>query len=321
MNIYLTLDYELFMGSESGSVQNCLIRPMKRLVERTQDLGVHFTLFVDAAYLYKLSEFKSQNPELQEDYDQIANNLRDLAAKGHSIQLHIHPQWYYSTYEGGQWRVDQSHYRLSDISASDLQALFNTSKKLLESIIGKNVIAYRAGGYSLQSLEGYAKFLYENGINVDSSVASGQKYMSEYQWYDYSHIKGGKVYRFSNDISKEDKNGRLLEYPISCIHISTISYIIYRLYLKYFKHIGRPFGDGRAVPGKQDVHFFKTRVMNYSFDYVMAPMLYSAFKKLKNKDHKDIVIIGHPKNQSTESVEELRSFIKKTNREAKFCVI
>ena len=39
MNIYLTLDYELFMGAQSGSVQNCLIKPMNRLIERTKDYG------------------------------------------------------------------------------------------------------------------------------------------------------------------------------------------------------------------------------------------------------------------------------------------
>lgn len=321
MNIYLTLDYELFMGSLCGTVQNCLIKPMNRLVERTQDLGVCFTLFVDAAYLYKLSKHKDQFSNLHDDYDDIVNNLRYLATKGHSIQLHIHPQWYFSEYMNGQWHVDQSHYKLSDIPSKNLQTLFKTSKEHLESIIGKKVTAYRAGGYTLQPLTGYAEFLLRNGICVDSSVASGQKYLSQYQWYDYSNIKGGNVYRFSNDTLIEDNNGKMIEYPISCIHISTISYIFYRLYLKYFKKVGRPYGDGLAVFNHQTVNLLKTRTMNYSFDYVMAPMLYPSFKKLKNKGYNDIVIIGHPKNQSNESIEELRNFIKKASRVAKFCVI
>lgn len=321
MNIYLTLDYELFMGSVSGSVQNCLIKPMNRLVERTQNLGVLFTLFVDAAYLFKLSEFKNHNPKLQEDYDCIVNNLRDLVGKGHSIQLHIHPQWYYSTFADGQWRIDQSHYKLSDIPISDVQNLFDASKKHLESIIGKKVTAFRAGGYSIQSLGGYAKFLHENGINVDSSVASGQKYLSGFQWYDYSKVKGGKTYRFSDDVLKEDKDGRMIEYPISSIHITTFRYILYRLYVKYFKSVGVVFGDGKAVPSTQKVNLFTIRVMNYSFDYVMAPMLYSVFRKLKNKGYNDIIIIGHPKNQSEESIEELRRFVEKSSQIAKFRII
>lgn len=312
MNIYLTLDYELFMGLESGTVKNCLIKPMNRLIERTSEFGVLFTLFVDAAYLYRLSILKCQHATLQKDYDDIVLNLQWLAKIGHSIQLHIHPQWYFSTYEKGKWQIDQSHYKLSDIPYSDLNELFAKSKLLLEKIIGNRVTAFRAGGYSIQSLKNYTEFLAYNNIFVDSSAASGQEYKSNYQWYDYRNVKSGRIYRFSNDITKYDTEGKLIEYPISCIHISTIRYVIYRLYIKFLKNIGKPFGDGLAVPANRKLGLLDTRIINYSIDYVMAPMLFSSLTNISKSGQEDIVLIGHPKNQSEESIEELRNFIIKT---------
>lgn len=309
MNIYLTLDYELFMGVQSGSVQNCLVSPMNKLVERTDDLDVRFTLFVDAAYLYILNELRTKHDALQKDFEEVSSNLRQMSELGHSIQLHIHPQWYFSSYDNEKWVIDQEHYKLSDLSTDYLARQFSSSKKILEEIIGNKVTAFRAGGYSLQTLNNYANFLSDNGILQDSSAASGQEYKSRYQWYDYKNVKSGNVYRFSNNISIKDNKGKLLEYPISSIHLSTVRYLSYRFYVKYFKNIGEPFGDGTAVPTSRKLGLFETRVMNYSFDYVMAPMLLSAFNILKKSGQEDVVIIGHPKNQSVESIEELRKFI------------
>ncbi len=31
MNVYFTLDYELFLGEKTGTPENCLIRPMDEL--------------------------------------------------------------------------------------------------------------------------------------------------------------------------------------------------------------------------------------------------------------------------------------------------
>ncbi len=285
---------------------------MNRLVDRTKEFDVKFTLFVDAAYLYRLSELKGKHELLQKDYDDIRGNLRSLVSQGHSVQLHIHPQWYYSDYKDGIWLIDQSHYKLSDIPAEQLTFFFSKSKQLLEDISGVKVNAFRAGGYSLQSLSDYANFLMANGITSDSSVASSQRYVSGYQCYDYSIISGKRLYNFSADITKEDREGGLKEYPIAHFRINTIRYILYRLYLKCFRAVGQTYGDGKAVPSHQSIKLFETKVMNYSFDYVMAPMLYSTFKRFLKDECDDIVLIGHPKNQSPESIDELVKFIIKT---------
>lgn len=318
MNIYLTLDYELYMGAKSGTVRNCLITPMNKLLGITRDFGVHFTVFVDAAYLYRISELKGQSVMLQNDYDAICENLRELVLAGNSVQLHIHPQWYFSTISDGEWQISQNCYKLSDIPSDQLSSLFSKSKQLLEEIAGVEITAFRAGGYSLQSLDNYVAFLSQNGITIDSSVASGQCYKSDYQWYDYSNVIGGKVYNFSSDVVTEDTAGKMTEYPISSMRISTIKYMLYRLYLRWFKKVGNVYGDGLAVPSNQSVNLLEIKTMNCSFDYIMAPMLKSVLERLKKTGCQDAVFIGHPKNQSDESIEELRKFIIATKDIASF---
>lgn len=68
--------------------------------------------------------------------------------------MHFHPQWLYSEYNDGMWKMDFDHYKLSDMSTDFLTLTFSNAKLLLESIIEK-VIAFRAGGYSLSAFWNY----------------------------------------------------------------------------------------------------------------------------------------------------------------------
>ena len=91
--ICITLDYELCLGLKTGSVFNTLIYPMNQLSNIFDNYNVKATLFVDASYLLALNKRKREFPILEEDYKMITDQLRELKLKGHSIQLHIHPQW------------------------------------------------------------------------------------------------------------------------------------------------------------------------------------------------------------------------------------
>ncbi len=67
MNIFLTYDYELFFGEESGSVDKCMIEPTNELLKIAKEFNIKMTFFVDIGYLIKLKEFLPNNPELQLD--------------------------------------------------------------------------------------------------------------------------------------------------------------------------------------------------------------------------------------------------------------
>ena len=56
MQIHLTFDYELFFGSSSGSVDNCIIKPTQRLIDIAKIHDITLVFYVDAGYLFQLKK-------------------------------------------------------------------------------------------------------------------------------------------------------------------------------------------------------------------------------------------------------------------------
>lgn len=308
MKILITLDYELFLGTNTGSVMNSLIIPMNKLVEIGDKYGLKYTLFVDATYLAALKNKSSLYPCLMEDYLEIKNQLIRLDNEGHSIQLHVHPQWYFSEFDGKKWMLDTKHYKLSDLTDEESDIIFGTAKETLEDIIGHPVYAFRAGGFSAQPTELLTSLMSKYNILIDSSVFSYSDYNSPSQKYDYKVIPNRTQYRFKEDICKENISGDFIEIPITTYKLSPIFYwrlVMVRL-LKNNKH--KILGDGNAV--KTTGESIKERLTKKS--YALATI--DGFKifylqkiiNKKIKENKDLVcIIGHPKLASPYSLSKL----------------
>lgn len=172
MKIYLTLDYELFMGNHVGSVEQCLIKPTERLMTILKQHNAKATFFVDASYLYALNKKRISSSKLQSDFESIAYQLLQIKKAGHAIQLHIHPQWYCAEFDGSKWILDEKYYKLSDLPKHIVPSLFIETKNLLESLIEDKVSAFRAGGYSIQSYKEIADLFSSAGILIDRLSSS-----------------------------------------------------------------------------------------------------------------------------------------------------
>ena len=75
MNVYFTFDYELFFGSNSGTVQNCILKPTYELIKIAEKHNVKFVFFVDSGFLIKLDEYRKSFPILENDYKKSQSNL------------------------------------------------------------------------------------------------------------------------------------------------------------------------------------------------------------------------------------------------------
>lgn len=321
MNGYITLDYELGMG-QSGTQENCLFEPMRHLTAMLDKYGVKTNLFVDTAYLLQLKKLKDQYPQLQKDYDAVIGHLRQLDSEGHALQLHLHPQWCYSNYDGKKWILDKKHFKLSDMSLEEQKQLIHEGAALLNSIGTRKVNAFRAGGFSVENFpELYGTFLAE-GITVDSSVFRGERLKTQYHDYDYRKIPMKSSYQFYKDHKKEDPKGQMREYPLSTLVIDAFSY----LWMKKAKHpeyahltvskkkwgdavgIGYPGGKLNVLKIKLKMLLGTKSICTYIEHDENIEKVYNYSTKKYEGD--DFVIIGHPKCLTPYSIEILEIFIK-----------
>ena len=314
MNVYLTLDYELFMGKETGTPENCLIIPMKALTEVAESHNARFVIFADAAYLLRMHQLKDKCPQLRNDYELVTANLRDLESRGHDVELHFHPQWLYSDFinETGRWDMDLEHYKLSDMEPSFLKKSFREAKSILDKAIGGRTIAFRAGGYSLNSYPGYAKLLSDTGITIDSSVIGAGKLNTRFQEYDYSNTPDKTKWNFEDDVNYEVDNGLLTEHRITTTpNYPGLFYLLRKTILsKRFGPLDK-WGDGEAVnnylPPFERLKDLCAKLwsgmsFSASIDWLSILELPYILKRAIQNKQDEIVVIGHPKNQSTKSV-------------------
>ena len=311
MKILLTLDYELFLGSKSGTVDNCLVTPMRHLHESVKEVGGVFTIFVDATYLYRVHELSAGCPELARQYDRLTAHLQELADMGHDLQLHIHPHWAFSTYNNGEWQLDHDHYKLCDLEPHQAVEIVSQSKELLDNIIGKPTVAFRAGGFSAQPTRMLTDLFAAHGLVADSSVCPGSVYDSAQQRYDYSTAPSKDCYRFSDDICVETTDGSFLEYPISMIGVSPVFH--WKLvFMKLFKkpcHCG--YGDGIPVKPTRDsivARLTSRQHCHATIDGYKISFLAKAYRQRRAAGHQLLTVLGHPKLATPYSVQKLREF-------------
>lgn len=317
MNIYLTLDYELFLGDKTGTPENCLIRPMDALCEMASEHNVKFTIFADATYLLRLSQLKEQHNRLAEHYSLVVDNLQKRVKEGHDVQLHIHPQWMYSQWddEKQSWTMDKTHYKLSDLVLEEAKKLIKDSKELLDSIVGYKTHAFRAGGFCLDDFYKYSDVFKDLEILIDSSVVRKQCVLSEIHYYDYREIPQKQIYNFSDSIKVEHGNGPFTELSISSFSCSPLYYLsrVKKLRKNYCPKLiykdGESISDGNSVMLGRIKKLLSRYNTFCSIDAAASCYLNEYYKGVKQNGYDEMVLIGHPKHASDFSINNLERFI------------
>ena len=313
MNIYLTFDYELFLGRETGDAESCLIRPTDELLRLARAAGKKMVFFIDSGYLLKLEEYKAKNPQAARDYSIVMRQLDTLREEGHSLQLHIHPHWEDSYYVGDKWVLKTERYRLHDFSEREIEEIVFRYKKVLTDIVGDRVFAFRAGGWCLQPFAKIKAALEKNAIWLDSSVFPGGSSLSDTHYYDYRGAPRSTKWNFDDDPIVENSKGFFVELPIASHRYGPDFYWRFAFQKLHSSERHRMFGNGAPIgSSKKDiVRMLTTFTTNpVSCDGYKSSVLEKAYRLWKRRDPEgNFVVIGHPKAQSPFSLERLRSLI------------
>jgi len=317
MKLLITLDYELYFGHKTGNPQHCLIKPIDELTRQLALTGkdIRLCLFVDAGYLIRLQAEARKHPVLGEQYEQIILHLEKLSLQGHEIQLHIHPHWEDSHYNGHEWEIDFSRYRLHEFPETEIRRIVEGYTSLLRSISGSEVFAYRAGGWCLQPFNKLSGALADNGIWLDSTVYYKGFSDEPTRWFDFTRAPAKPHWRFNHDPLTEDPDGYFLEIPISSVRISPVFY--WRLLLsKFSKNPSHAvYGDGSSMRWKKSQYLRMLTTNSYSvasIDGLKATLLEKACKQGISRGTDEILnLIGHPKALTPYSISRLAEFVRK----------
>ena len=315
IKILFSLDYEIFFGEHCGSVKNCIIHPTQLLIDLLNKYNYKASLFVDAGFLLQLKQQAIKFPQLQQQYDAIRKQLQLLSSQGHDIQLHIHPHWQDSYYDGNKWVINTQRYRLHDFNPQEILEIVKTYKQELESCSQQKVFAFRAGGWCLQPFKEIQSALKECGIWLDSTVFSQGHSDDPTRWFDFKNAPKKPHWHFNDDPLTPQKEGYFTELPISATKTSPLFFWQLGLRKKFSGKLFTPFSDGQSMVANRSYYIERLTKTTYGpvmIDGLKAGQLEKALKEHLQQSDSDTVfnVMGHPKSQSPYSLIKLESFIK-----------
>lgn len=243
-----SFDYELFLGSDSGQVDKCLIHPTQKILKILNRHAVRGVFFIDTIYLIRLQQLADKNERARADFEMIGSQLVEIRKHNHYLFIHLHPHWLDAVYneDCNTWDLSDNHrYRLTALTHEEQRHYFNTSLLLLSSILSKNAEeignGYRAGGWSITPFTTFRPHFIEHGIKYDFTVIPGKILHSNVQHYDFTHAPNKRYYRFNDVIDQEDANGPFTEFPVSVYTMSRFFSVLSDYYEKLFHFLTTRF--------------------------------------------------------------------------------
>lgn len=299
-----------------------MIAPTRRLAELVEEFGARLSLFVDAGYLCRLQASVARFPRLEADLDLVTTQLKDLASRGHDIQLHIHPHWEDCSYDGKAWQIDVSRFKLQDHPAEHQVDIVARYKRVLEGISPNPVFAYRAGGWCIQPFNVIREALRRENVWLDSTLFAGGVSEDQVNGFDFRDMPASSTYRFSDDPLIEDAGGFFLEVPISSYPLRPRFYWEMALRKKFGGASHLPAGDG-VVKGNSRGYYLSrllsSSVSPVSVDGVKSRIVAGAYAKYLREGASGVFnVMGHPKSLTPFSYQQVSSFLSQVSPGAGF---
>ena len=316
VKLLLSLDYEIFFGKDTGSVEQCLLKPTRLLVDLLDKYNVKVSLFVDAGFLLKLKQYGKDYPILIDQYKSIKEQLKSLSQQGHDIQLHIHPHWQDCVYNSNGWIINSERYRLHDFSTHEQQEIVSSYKQELQSCSVRDIFAFRAGGWCLQPFEQIKQALQDNHIWLDSTLFLNGFSDDPARWINFKNMPKEAVWNFENDPLIINKEGYFTEVPISSVKTSPLFFWKLAFHKFSSNKMLSTFGDGQAMISNSNYYLQRLTKTTYGpvmIDGSKAGQLEKAFKTHLRSARKGSVfnVMGHPKSLTPYSLQQLEAFLKK----------
>lgn len=347
---FITFDYEIFFGENSGSILDSLFTPTEIILNILESAKLKATFFIDVLHYYKIISFKGKYPALEVEARAFKRQIEQMVKLGHDIQLHIHPHWLDALYnpKTNRWEFSYEHYRLHDLTSHSrdeysMAKCFSLAKNILVDLVREldstyDCTCFRAGGYCILPFKDLRTIFEENGILVDSSILPKSKFaIGQGIEVDFVKTPQFTYWFFSDDPTISQREGKFLELPIATVDVGTFIQLLLkaRRVLTRRKQAWQKLSVGNAMSqipatcgkGKLSNYYDKINKLYRfpSIEYLSCELPIFDMVFLQNKyaftckDGDPIVFVGHPKNSSIGSFDSLKIFLKKYVKKTLCC--
>ena len=335
IKLLLTFDHELPLGGLNTSYENALFGPTQKVIDLAEKHDVKVTLFSDILCAHMFEEWDREN-----FYDPYKNQLHNALRNGHDVQLHIHPHWLTTTYDGTNF-IPSDDFALSDFKEKfgGIPGIISLSANKLREICLQadtdyKCIAFRAGGYNISpDTDLIFNSLYDNGIRYDSSMAKGYYFKSGISEVDFRKLPDLPNWTITPENYRSALSGKdgIMEIPIATIPKTPFEVPTRFKQKKYaFRAVenrGKMIHSDEKIDLSSKIKMlFAARMLSFdnhtlSSDYLMRILKYNINRYERHNEEIMLSIISHPKSMGDYSFELMDSFIssvKKTYPEAEF---
>ena len=319
--IALTFDYELFFNRSWASDREVLIDSTQGIVNMLKKANVLSTFFVDTCMLSRFEMF-----DYKETYEAILNQLKDISSQGHELGLHLHPIWNTAKYVDDTWcfKPENYMYRKDDLETigRDIDYGVNLINSIYSGIANRRCKSFRAGGFSFYPEGVLYNFLFNYGIRIDSSVCKYRHQNAINQNYSYMRIPNKQYWFFNDGRIKEAKGSSelsMLEVPITATNDFFFKWISrYKYPNLKVAHKGEPSELLYHSTLEKKLDKISKKIFDglhasldgMSKERVLGVIEREYGKNLNKKsDDTYAVMIGHPKFQSRESLNNIENII------------
>jgi hypothetical protein len=333
--IYIALvdDWEL-KGNGLGEVKDLQYIPALKLMDLYEKLGVKATFMVEAFQRIAFEKFKDNYKEIDLQCKYWDLTFEQFTKRDFDVQLHIHPQWLNSQYDGYFWKLD-SRWNIADYSKVEIDNILNTCHEFLIDKLNYKITAFRGGSWGVVGKNSQYLFskLEELGFLIDISIVSGLKYNGNNIKLDYSELDSPyEPYNFLYEDPRKVSNMKtgLLEIPTQSVNKIDINFNVYEKFKIRFNKIANLFSNNKLFEsqisdlpdhisldpfGFHSGKAFEEYTFDISLDYdllVFKKMADVMIKRaLQKSGNKFLVLENHSKSlQSINNFNKIENLIK-----------
>lgn len=304
--VLLSYDYELYFNDSFYDEDEVLIKPAEMIFNAYMNNNTRCTFFVDTECILKYREIGSFN-----FVNKVEIQLLKFIKNGFDVQLHLHPLWKDARYDKGKWNFNYNKYSIKSFSIQEIEEMIIRGKKYLEDLLKQEdnryiCCVFRAGGFCFPNDRCFCDMLKRNGILIDSSIAPDTYLNSKYQSYDWT----GK--------NKIIKSHNVIEIPLLTSKKLECHYLLNhkKMRLNY------------CLRGKGSPVIFLDRAVKRFFISLRESTLitldthkYEFIERCIDKSNNNILsIVGHPKLENEEIIDNTVRLINTTNYKYKFLI-